>query len=261
MRKQTTILAAFAAALFMITQLASCKCSDTPIEGDGQQAIKQQITERVEYMVSLEKRGVANLGETIFTNSLKELYAKALKYQYMTGYNFFTFEGKVFDVCNMDSTKRVVSVKEVEIVDDNNAKAMMNYKDEPCYNINYTLLLKKEGGEWKIDDVIWEDRKDNSMPMRERLEAEEFIAGIQSAVKEADAQEVLSIMFDNPPKYDNEASIYYKNSAAVREHIENVKTIYESFKKNSGYKQEYDNKLEEYIAEIKQEAHNHGLEI
>ena len=172
--KATKFLAV--AAICLAACVCSCKNNKQPAQ-DESKLTADYVKQRVEKMMTVDpvtEKDWTNL----YTARLIDIYTRVKKAEEnaLTGYMDFNWNGKVFDVCCEDSTKRVVTLKDVRITESRLAEADLNYVDPPCYNINYTLLLAFDGDEWYIDDVIWKGNPDlGSEDVLESQEAEGFI--------------------------------------------------------------------------------------
>ena len=173
--KATSIIAF--AAVCMAACVFSCKNKGQQAT-DSSKLTADYVKQRVEKMMTINPvtdRDWPNL----FTARLISIYNRVRKAEENApaGYMDFNWTGKVFDVCCEDSTKRVVSLKDVRLTDSRLAEADLNYVDPPCYNIDYTLILAFDGDEWYIDDIIWKRNPalEDSEDTLESQEAEGFI--------------------------------------------------------------------------------------
>ena len=166
-----------AAALCLAAFVYSCKNNGQNAQDTGK-LTPDYVKQRVENMMKYNPIMAADMPK-LFTARILELYkrVKEAEENAPAGYMDFSWTGKVFDVCCEDSTKRVVSLKDIRITGERTAEADMNYVDPPCYNIDYTLLLLFDGDEWYIDDILWKRNPEleDSVDVLESQEAEGFI--------------------------------------------------------------------------------------
>lgn len=173
--KATKFLAV--AALCLAACVYSCKNNKQPAQDESKQTA-DYVKQRVENMMKCNPIMDADMPK-LFTAKILDIYkrVKEAEENALSGYMGFNWTGKVFDVCCEDSTKRVVSLKDVRITGERTAEADLNYVDPPCYNIDYTLLLVFDGDEWYIDDILWkrDPSLEDSVDILESQEAEGFI--------------------------------------------------------------------------------------
>lgn len=231
-----TVLVVFA-VLAMMT--VACQNAGNDNATKEQEAIRQ----RVEQMMQLD---ADNDVEQLLTADLLALqrYTQGVHFQ-ADYYSGFQWNLGVFDACTQEPK---VTIEDIKPIDSLHCDVVMRYFDEGCYDEPYTLNLLKEDGEWKIDDVVFEDG--STM----RSDCKRFRMYIGDTYKNEPAEQIMELLLQEEPleeHYTDPQCIYYENPDAVRQLIVELHNCHELFKKNPGYTEDYGKQLDDMIARIK----------
>ena len=233
----------FAAVAFLAVMAMACQNTGN---GGNETASKQkqneeQIKQRVEQMMGMHEIFDA---DKILT---ADLYAQQEKAQSVHFWANF-FPGFQWDLAVQDacSESRGAKIEGVTLVDSLHCDVAMRYVDSVCYNTPYTLKLLKENGEWRIDDVLY-----NEVSLRE--ECKDFYEGVVDTYSTEDPEEIMKFMLSEEPDDDNYTEpgcIYYNNPDALKGLIQTIKDCQELFKKNPGYTEEHEKQINAMIERI-----------
>jgi len=122
----------------------------------------------------------------------------------------------------------------------------MRYVDSTCYTYPYTLKLINENGQWKIDDVLY-----NESSMRQ--DCKDFYEDMVGIYATDSPEEIMEFLLGEEPteaNYTDPECLYYNNPEALRHLVETIKTGQALFEKNPGYTEEYGKQLAAMIERI-----------
>ena len=238
MKKTLVAVVAFLAVMAMA-------CQNTG-NGGNEKASKEkeneaQIKQRVEQMMQMHELFDA---DKILTADLLALQEKAQSVHFWADF----FPGFQWDLAVQDacSENREARIEGISPVDSLHCDVAMRYVDSTCYDAPYTLKLLKENGEWKIDDVLF-----NETSLRE--DCKDFYEDMVDAFGTEDPKEIMEFMVGEEPleeNYTDPQCIYYNNPDAVKDLVQGIKNCHELFKQNPGYTEEYGKQIEEMIERI-----------
>lgn len=236
MKKTLVAVVAFLAVMAM-----ACQNTDNGGKNDASNEFEEMITQRVEQLHQMNEYYDA---DKLLTADLFALQTKAQGVHFWA--NFcpgFQWDLAVQDAC---SENREVNIEGVTPVDSLHCDVAMRYVDSTCYNIPYTMKLLKENGEWKIDDVIY-----NETTLREDCKG--FYEDMVDVFSTEAPEEIMEFMVGEEPleeNYTDPQCIYYNNPDAVKDLIQGIKNCQELFKQNPGYTEEYGKQIEAMIERI-----------
>lgn len=236
----------FAAIFFLAVMAMACQNSG---KGNSEPASKEKeneeevIKQRVEQMTKMNADDDA---DKLLTADMFALQSKAQSVHYYADICYgFQWDLGMQDAC---SENRGAVVEGVKLVDSLHCDVAMHYIDSTCYESNYTLKLLKENGEWRIDDVVYNEGY-NTL----REDCKDFYAYMVDVFTTEDPKEIMGLFMSEEPQeflYTDPECIYYNNPAALKSLIEDIKNWQELFKKNPGYTEEYGNQIEAIIERI-----------
>ena len=233
----------FATIAFLAVMAMACQNTD---KGGKEQASKEkeneaQVKQRVEQMMKMHELDDA---DKMLTTELYNLQTKAQSVHLWADiFPGFQWDLAVQDAC---SENRGAKVEGVTLVDSLHCDVTMHYVDSTCYEFPYTLKLLKEKGEWRIDDVLF-----NESSLRE--DCKDFYADMVETYSTEDPKEIMEFIMGKEPMeshYTDPEFIYYNNPEALKDLIEDIKNCQEFFKKNPGYTEEYGKQIDEMIKRI-----------
>lgn len=217
----------------------------TACQNKNKEAAKNEalIRQRVEQMIQMNDYYDA---DKLLTS---ELYALQTKAQDVHFWAVF-FPGFQWDLGVMDacSEKQEVNIEGIKQIDSMHCDVAMRYIDEGCYDDPYTLKLLKENGEWRIDDVIYNEG-DNSL----RDDCKLFYESVADEYRTASTDEVMEFLMQEEPleeNYTDPECIYYNNPDAIWQLIDEIKCCRELFKENPNYTQEMGQQIDEMLERI-----------
>ena len=220
-------------------------CQNTG-KGDKEAASKEveaQVKQRVEQMMQMHEYYDA---DKLLTADLLALQQKA------QGVHFWAvfFPGFQWDLGVMDacSEKQEVKIEGIKPIDSLHCDVAMRYVDEGCYDDPYTLKLLKENGEWKIDDVFYNDGE-NTL----RDDCKLFYEDVVDSYRTTSPKEIMEFfMYEEPleENYTDPESIYYNNPSAISQLIEELKNCHELFRENPEYTEEYGKQIDAMLERI-----------
>ena len=230
----------FAAIAFLAVMAMSCQNTDKKKE-DAAKEFEAQIKQRVEQMMQMHELFDA---DKILTADLYALQTKAQDVHFWGNF----FPGFQWDLAVQDacSENRSAKIEGVTPVDSLHCDVAMRYVDSTCYDDPYTLKLLKENGEWRIDDVLF-----NESSLRE--DCKDYYEDMVDTFSTGDPKEIMEFFVGEEPleaNYTDPECIYYNNPEAVKGLIENIKNCQELFKKNPGYTEEMGKQIDEMIERI-----------
>lgn len=215
-------------------------------KGDKEAASKEveaQVKQRVEQMMQMHEYYDA---DKLLTADLLALQQKA------QGVHFWAvfFPGFQWDLGVMDacSEKQEVKIEGIKPIDSLHCDVAMRYVDEGCYDDPYTLKLLKENGEWKIDDVFYNDGE-NTL----RDDCKLFYEDVVDSYRTTSPKEIMEFfMYEEPleENYTDPESIYYNNPSAISQLIEELKNCHELFRENPEYTEEYGKQIDAMLERI-----------
>lgn len=233
----------FAAIAFLAVMAMACQNTNN---GGKEQASKEkeneaQIKQRVEQMMQMHELFDA---DKILTADLLALQEKAQGvHLWANFFPGFQWDLAVQDAC---SENRSAKIEGVTPVDSLHCDVAMRYVDSTCYDAPYTLKLLKENGEWKIDDVLF-----NESSLRE--DCKDFYEDMVDSYSTEDPKDIMEFFAGEEPleaNYSDPECIYYNNPDAVKSLIDNIKNCQELFKKNPGYTEEMGKQIDAMIERI-----------
>ena len=234
---------AFAAIAFLAMMAMSCQNTGN---GGNEIASKEneketQIKQRVEQMMKMSE--VDDADKMLST----ELYALQTKAQsvhlWADIFSGFQWDLAVQDACSENRSAKIEGVKPV---DAQHCDVAMRYVDSTCYTFPYTLKLINENGEWKIDDVLY-----NESSLRD--DCKDFYEDMVDVYTTDSPDEIMEFLLGEEPSEDNYTDpecLYYNNPAAVKGLIQSIKACQELFKQNPGYTEEHEKQINAMIERI-----------
>lgn len=240
MKKTLFAVVAFLAVMAMA-------CQNTNKEGEEQASKEKeyetQIRQRVEQMIQMHELFDA---EKILTADMLALQSKAQGVHFWADFcPGFQWDLGVMDAC---SQNREVNIEGVKPIDSLHCDVAMRYVDSTCYNDPYTLKLLMENGEWKIDDVVYNEGE-NTL----RQDCQDFYEDMVDTYSTTDPKEVIEFLVSEEPteaNYTDPECIYYNNPDAIKDLIQGIKNCQELFKQNPGYNEEYGKQIDAMIERI-----------
>ena len=200
---------------------------------------EDEIRQRVEEMMQLDD-------EQILTVDMLAIQQHAESVHFEGAYCFgFEWNTGVLDACS----EPTLSIEGVKPVDSLHCDVDMRYVDEGCYDFSYTLNLLKEKGQWRIDNVTYEE----GIYANLRVECEAFYEDVAELYRVTDAEEVMANLLSEEPDswcYISPSCIYYEDPEALQGLIEEIKNCHELFKQNPGYTEEYGTQIDAMIDRI-----------
>ena len=230
----------FAAIAFLAVMAMSCQNTDKKKE-DAAKEFEAQIKQRVEQMMQMHELFDA---DKILTADLYALQTKAQDVHFWG--NFFPgfqWDLAVQDACSENRETRIEGVKPIDSL---HCDVAMRYVDSTCYDAPYTLKLLKENGEWRIDDVLF-----NESSLRE--DCKDYYEDMVDTFSTGDPKEIMEFFVGEEPleaNYTDPQCIYYNNPEAVKGLVESIKNCQELFKKNPGYTEEMGKQIDAMIERI-----------
>lgn len=233
----------FAAVVILAVMAMACQNKGKGGKDNATKEMETQVKQRVEQMIQM--RDVFD-ADKILTTDLYSLQNMAQSVHFWSDFCWgFEWNLGVLDAC---SEKQEVNIEGVKLIDSLHCDVDMRYVDEGCYNEPYTLHLLKENGEWKINDVTYEDGEST---LRDNLKM--FYEDMEETYRTTSPEEIMEFMLQEEPSeesYTDPESIYYKNPKAIYELINQLKHCYELFMHNPGYTAEYGDQIEKMIRRI-----------
>lgn len=235
-----TIIAIFACLALMAT---ACHNTGKGGKDKASKEVEQQVRQRVEQMMQMNE----------YFNADKLLTADLLALQNMAqGVHFWAdfFPGFQWDLGVMDacSEKQEVKIEGIKPIDSLHCDVAMRYVDEGCYDDPYTLKLFKEKGEWKIEDVIYNEGE-NSL----RDDCKLFYEDIADTYRTTPAEEIMEFMMSEEPSeesYTDPECIYYNDPSAIWQLIDEIKNCYLLFRENPEYTEEHGKQIDAMLERI-----------
>ncbi len=233
----------FASIAFLAVMAMACQNTGN---GGNETASKEkeneaQIKQRVEQMMQMHELFDA---DKILTTELLAMQEKAQSVHFWADF----FPGFQWDLAVQDacSENREARIEGITLVDSLHCDVAMRYVDSTCYDAPYTLKLLKENGEWRIDDVLF-----NETSLRE--DCKDFYEDMVDAFGTEDPKEIMEFMVGEEPleeNYTDPQCIYYNNPDAVKDLVQGIKNCHELFKQNPGYTEEYGKQIDAMIERI-----------
>jgi hypothetical protein len=230
----------FAAVAFLAVMAMACQ--NTGNETNSKEtAVETQIKQRVEQMMKMSEVDDA---DKMLTAELLALQEKAQSVHFWANiFPGFQWDLAVQDAC---SENRYAKVESVTPVDAQHCDVAMRYIDSTCYTYPYTLKLINENGQWKIDDVLY-----NESSMRQ--DCKDFYEDMVEVYATDSPEEIMEFLLGEEPteaNYTDPECLYYNNPEALRHLVETIKTGQALFEKNPGYTEEYGKQLAAMIERI-----------
>ena len=209
---------------------------------EGNQPTEASVKQAVEQMMQMD---VANDMDKLLTADMLALQQKALGVHFEGDYFMgFQWNTGVFDVCSEDFEAKIEGVK---LIDSLHSDVDMRYVDPGCYDEPYTLHLLKEDGQWKIDDVEYQEST-----LREQCKL--FYEEVAEWYRTASPETILdSFMTEEPSEenYTDPNTVYFNNPMEVQKLISEIYNNHELFKQNPGYTEEMGAQIEAMVSRIK----------
>ncbi len=232
-------------AVIACLALMATACQNTG-KGDKEAASKEveaQVKQRVEQMMQMHEYYDA---DKLLTADLLALQQQAQSVHFWAVF----FPGFQWDLGVMDacSKKQEVKIEGIKPIDSLHCDVAMRYVDEGCYDDPYTLKLLKENGEWKIDDVFYNDGE-NTL----RDDCKVFYEDVVDSYRTTSPKEIMEFFMNEEPleeHYTDPECIYYNNPSAISQLIEEIKNCHELFRENPEYTEEYGKQIESMIERI-----------
>ena len=238
MKKTLLAVVAFLAVMAMACQNTGNGGNEpAPKENDQETQIKQ----RVEQMMKMSE---VNDVDKMLSAELYALQTKAQSIHFWANiFPGFQWDLAVQDAC---SENRSVKIEGVKPVDAQHCDVAMRYVDSTCYTFPYTLKLINENGEWKIDDVLF-----NESSLRE--DCKDFYEDMVNVYTTESPDEIMEFLLGEEPSeanYTDPQCFYYNNPDALRGLVEEIKTSQALFEKNPGYNENHGKQLNAMIERI-----------
>ena len=230
----------FAAIAFLAVMAMSCQNTDKKKE-DAAKEFEAQIKQRVEQMMQMHELFDA---DKILTADLYALQTKAQDVHFWGNF----FPGFQWDLAVQDacSENRETRIEGITPVDSLHCDVAMRYVDSTCYDDPYTLKLLKENGEWRIDDVLF-----NESSLRE--DCKDYYEDMVDTFSTGDPKEIMEFFVGEEPleaNYTDPECIYYNNPDAVKDLIDGIKNCKKLFEQNAGYTEEMGKQIDAMIERI-----------
>ena len=227
----------------MILAVIFMGCQNKGNEEKARKEAEAQVKQRVEQMMCMHEYYDA---DKLLTNDLYALQTQAqgvhFWYVFFQG---FQWDLGVMDVC---SENQEVNIEGVKLIDSLHCDVAMRYVDEGCYNDPYTLKLLKEDGEWKIDDVIYNEGE-NTL----RDDCKTFYEDVVESYSTESCDEVMEFLLSEEPSeenYTDPESVYFEDPDAILQLIDEIKNCHELFKQNPDYTEEYGKQIDAMLERI-----------
>ena len=232
----------FVAIAFLTMVTMACQNTGNNEPATKEKGNEELIKQRVEQMIKMDADVDA---DKLLTADMFALQSRAQGVHFCADYCFgFQWDLGVMDAC---SQKQEVLIDSIKPIDSLHCDVAMRYVDSICYNDPYTLKLLKEKGEWRIDDVVYQEGGTL------RNECKSFYEDMVNTYRTTDPKEIMEFLSQEEPleeNYTDPACIFYNNPNAIKEVIDGVKNCHELFKQNPGYTEEYGKQIEEMIERI-----------
>ena len=231
----------FAAVAFLAVMAMACQNNGNGSKEDASKEKEAQIKQRVEQMMKMSEVDDA---DKMLTADLYALQTKAQSVHFWANF----FPGFQWDLAVQDacSEHREAKIEGIIPVDSLHCDVAMRYVDSTCYNTPYTLRLLKENGEWRIDDVLF-----NETSLKE--DSKEFYEDVVETYRTEDPKEIMEFFSQEEPiesNYTDPECIYYNDPQSLKELIQTIKDCQELFKQNPGYTEEHEKQINEMIERI-----------
>ena len=233
----------FAAVAFLVVMAMACQNTGNETKKTESKVDETQIKQRVEQMIKMHEIYDA---DKMLTADLYALQTKAQSVHFWANF----FPGFQWDLAVQDacSENREAKIEGIKPIDSLHCDVAMRYVDSVCYNTPYTLKLLKENGEWKIDDVVYNEG-DNTL----REDCKDFYEDVVDTYRTTDPKEIMEFLNSEEPAeavYSDSECLYYNNPEAVKELIQSIKDCQELFKQNPGYTEEHEKQIGAMIERI-----------
>ena len=232
----------FAAIAFLAVMAMSCQNTDN---GDKEKAAKEfeaQIKQRIEQMIQLNEYYYA---DKLLTADMFALQEKAQGVHFWADFcPGFQWDLGIMDGCSANQEKRIEGIKPIDSL---HCNVDMRYVDSTCYNEPYTLNLLKENGEWKIDNVTYNEGVNNL-----REDCKDFYEDMVDNYSTNSPEEIMEFLSQEEPTEANytDPECIFSNPDELKHLIEGIKTCQELFKQNPGYTEEHEKQINEMIERI-----------
>ncbi len=232
----------FVAIAFLTMVTMACQNTGNNEPATKEKGNEELIKQRVEQMIKMDADVDA---DKLLTADMFALQSRAQGVHFCADYCFgFQWDLGVMDAC---SQKQEVLIDSIKPIDSLHCDVAMRYVDSICYNDPYTLKLLKEKGEWRIDDVVYQEGGTL------RNDCKSFYEDMVNTYRTTDPKEIMEFLSQEEPleeNYTDPACIFYNNPNAIKEVIDGVKNCHELFKQNPGYTEEYGKQIEAMIERI-----------
>lgn len=237
-----TILFSLAIVAMMVLSCQNEGKGDQENAAKENQTTEASVKQVVEQMMQMD---VANDMDKLLTADMLAMQQKTLGVHFEGDYFMgFQWNTGVFDVCSEDFETKIEGVK---LIDSLHSDVAMRYVDPGCYDEPYTLHLLKEDGQWKIDDVEYQEST-----LREQCKL--FYEEVAEWYRTASPETILDLFMTEEPSeenYSNPNTIYFNNPMAVQKLISEICNNHELFKQNPGYTEVMGAQIEAMVSRIK----------
>lgn len=155
----------------------------------------------------------------------------------------FQWNTGVMDACSDNIETKIEGVK---LVDSLHSDVAMRYVDEGCYDEPYTLHLLKENGQWKIDDVDFQEST-----LREQCKL--FYEEVAEWYRTESSETIMEFFMTEEPleeNYTDPNTVYCNNPEAVKTLIGEIRNNHELFKMNPNYTEDMGKQIDAMIERI-----------
>lgn len=237
MKKTLFAAVAFLAVMAMACQNTGNGGKDT---ASKEKENEEQIKQRVEQMMGMHEVYDA---DKILTADFYALQEKAQSVHFWANFfHGFQWDLAVQDIC---SESRGAKIEGVTLIDSLHCDVAMRYVDSTCYNTPYTLKLLKENGEWRIDDVLY-----NEVSMRD--ESKDFYEDMEDTYRTTSPKEIMEFLIQQEPSEANytDPECIYSNPDELKDLIESIENCQKLFKQNPDYTEEHEKQINAMIERI-----------
>lgn len=229
--------------VIVILAVMAMGCQNKGGKDNASKEIETHVRQRVEKMIHMHEY---NDAEEILTADMYALQTKAQNVHF-----WYVFcPGFQWDLGTMDacSDNQEVKIEGVQLIDSLHCNVAMRYVDEGCYDEPYTLKLLQENGEWRIDDVTYNEGE-NTL----REDCKLFYDDVANSYRTTSPEEIMEFLLSEEPaeeSYTDPESIYCNNPPAIWHLIDEIKNCYLLFMQNPDYTPEYGKQIDAMLDRI-----------